>query len=174
MADYNDSINLGGAVWKPVPADKNEPFARTSRGSWAWPKTPVKELDWGKKLDVGAGNAAPLGGADGANLDPIGAANPSRRGNSGNTNPVIGQTNGAPLGGTNGVNRNPIGVAVPQFENRAPRHVRNIFPGPAPDFSIRRAPQPRPLGELASAWTGYAARLSAQTTGGTITGTRSI
>lgn len=59
MADYNDSINLGGAVWKPVPADKNEPFARTSRGSWTWPKTPVKEPDWGKKLDVGAGNAAP-------------------------------------------------------------------------------------------------------------------
>ncbi len=134
MADYNDSINLGVAVWKPVPADKNEPFARTSRGSWTWPKTPVKEPDWGKKLDVGAGNAAPLGGTDGANLNPIGAANPSRRGNSGNTNPVIGQTNGAPLGGTNGVNRNPIGVAVPQFENRAPRHVRNIFPGPAPDF----------------------------------------
>ena len=127
-------LTWAGLSGNPSPQTKTNRSPAPAVGHGLGPRLPSRSQIGVRNWTLERGTPPPLGGTDGANLNPIGAANPSRRGNSGNTNPVIGQTNGAPLGGANGVNRNPIGVAVPQFENRAPRHVRNIFPGPAPDF----------------------------------------
>ena len=54
MASNNNSLNLGGPVWKPVPSDSNDRFAFTSRGSWTWPKTLAKGPDWSQNSGKGA------------------------------------------------------------------------------------------------------------------------
>ena len=58
MANNDSPYNFGDPVWKPVPRDKDAPFAQTSSGSWTWPKpsgkTSAKGPDWGGNSGKGA------------------------------------------------------------------------------------------------------------------------
>ena len=151
MARNDNAINLGGAVWKPVPTGKNEPFAHTSRGSWTWPTTSAKEPDRNQNSVVGQTNAAP-GDATGGLGKPLSVVLPTPVGGYGNSG-TAGQSWRHTTGPryddfmANDRAQTAINAAADRYNSTFnPQVLAPTLPSRAPE-EISRAPSP-----IASSW----------------------